>query len=594
MQEKFICPICGKQLKNQNTFNSHKTFHENQKKYLNGIVCPLCNHKYSSFKSFAKHISIFHKEELEIVYRKFYNDESDHICEYCKKEKTIVKIFSKGFEKYCDNCKEKAHKENHKKAMRELDYSKVDFSKRNAKTIKTSLERYGTTNPAKSKIVKEKARKTFQERYNANGPMGNEKVKQKAKKTNLEKTGFEWHTSSELTKNTRKENLIEKRGVDNVFKLESTKDEIVNTMISKHGVKNGFQTEKSKISKSKYFLKNFLKTKTKYAIPLFSEEEWHSRKQNSIFLFECKVCHKQFKFNALSHLKPRCFDCMPPIEKYRSKGEQEVFDFISSLSVDVKKSDRKTLKGKELDILCKDYNLAIEYNGIYWHSEANGIENDYHIYKTEKCNEVGIKLLHIFETEWKNKKDIVKSIISSNLNKFEKIIHGRKCVVKQIDSKTANNFYEENHIQGKAILSVSFGLYYNDELVSCLSFSKPRFNKKYDWELVRYANKLNTKIHGGFGKLWKHKPNGKIICYSDKRLFSGNVYEKYMIKLDDSKPSYYYIVDGELKNRVNFQKHKLKDILQKFDNNLTEVENMKENGFYRIWDCGNYVFEFES
>jgi hypothetical protein len=111
--------------------------------------------------------------------------------------------------------------------------------------------------------------------------------------------------------------------------------------------------------------------------------------------------------------------------------------------------------------------------------------------------------------------------------------------------------------------------------------------------LVRYANKLNTKIHGGFGKLWKCKPEGKIICYSDKRLFSGNVYEKYMIKLNDSKPSYYYIVDGELKNRVNFQKHKLKDILQKFDENLTEAENMKENGFYRIWDCGNYVFEFE-
>jgi hypothetical protein len=210
MQEKFICPICGKILKNKNVFNSHKTFHENQQKYPSGVFCPICNHKSSSFVGFVRHVSMFHKEEIDVVYRKFYNDENDHICEYCKEEKTTVKNFSKGFEKYCDNCKEKAHKENHKKAMENVDYSKYDFSKRNAKTIKTSLEKYGTTNPAKSKIVKEKARKTCQEKYNANGPMGNEKVKQKAKKTNLEKTGFEWHTSSELTKNTRKENLIKK------------------------------------------------------------------------------------------------------------------------------------------------------------------------------------------------------------------------------------------------------------------------------------------------------------------------------------------------------------------------------------------------
>ena len=593
MQEEFICPICGKILKNKNVFNSHKTFHENQKKYPSGVFCPMCNHKSSSFVGFVRHVSMFHKEEIEGVYRKFYNDENDHVCEYCKKEKTTVKKFSKGFEKYCDNCKEKAHKENHKKAMENVDYSKYDFSSRNKKSIKTSLEIYGTTNPAKSEIVKEKARKTCQERYNANGPMGNEKVKQKAKITNLKKTGCEWHTSSESTKNTRKENLLEKYGVDNVFKLESTKDEIVNTMISKYGVKNGFQTEKSKIGKSKHFLKNFLKTKTKYAKPLFSEEDWFNRKENPNLLFECNVCKKNFEFNVLSWLKPRCFECMPKIKKFQSNGEREIQFLLSKNNINFEENNRNVLgKRLELDIFIPSKNLAIEYNGVYWHSEARGVDEDYHLFKTERCKQLNIKLLHIFETEWKNKQSIVESIILSNLNIYKYTIHGRKCVVKQVDSKTANKFYEENHIQGKSIFNLSFGLFHNDELVSCISFSKPRFNKKYDWELIRYANKLNTKVHGGFGKLWKYKPIGKIICYSDKRLFSGNVYEKYMTKLNDSKPSYFYVIDGELKNRVNFQKHKLKDILPIFDEKLTEVENMKANGFYRIWDCGNYVFEY--
>jgi hypothetical protein len=314
---------------------------------------------------------------------------------------------------------------------------------------------------------------------------------------------------------------------------------------------------------------------------------------NPNLLFRCKSCQKEFTFNVLQWLQPRCFNCLPPIKKYQSNGEKEIQYLLKKHNISFKENVRDILGNRlELDIYIPDYSLAIEYNGVYWHSELQGVDRDYHLYKTERCRELGIKLLHIFETDWIHKQEIVESIILSNLNIYTNTIHGRKCLVKEIDSKIANSFYEINHIQGKTICQYSIGLFYNDELVSCLSFSKPRFNKNYDWELVRFANKLNTKIHGGFSKLWKHKPEGTIICYSDKRFFTGAIYKKVMNQLPDSEPSYFYIVDGELKNRIHFQKHKLASILPNFDPNLTEWENMKANGYNRIWDCGNFVFQY--
>lgn len=594
MENKIVCPICGKIQKNNNQLSIHLSFHKDKETYPNGVFCPKCNHHSKSFKGFCRHVTMFHKSEIEQVYRMFFNDKKDHFCEYCKINKTTVLKIQHGFEKYCClDCANKAHKLNHKIAMENLDTSKIDYKKRVKKREKTCIETHGVNNLSKLDSTKEKARKTCQERYNADGPMGNKKVQEKAKITNNRKYNCDWHLSSTDIINKRKQNLINQCGVDNVRKIPKVKQQISETTFKNHGVINGFLCDKSTKRKSLYFLQRFYKNKIKYATPLFSENDWHNRKESPNLLFRCNVCNKEFKFNVLSWLKPRCFDCMPQIKKYQSNGERDIQYFLTQNNIDWKENNRNILGNRlELDIYIPEKRVAIEFNGIYWHSEARGVDEDYHLFKTERCKELNIKLLHIFETEWENKQEIIKSIILANLNKYKKTIHGRKCIVKQIDSKTANNFYDENHIQGKTILSVSFGLYYNDELVSCLSFSKPRFNKKYDWELVRYANKLNTKIHGGFGKLWKHKPEGKIICYSDKRLFSGNVYKKYMNQLEDLGPSYFYIVDGELKNRINFQKHKLKDLLPVFDEKLTEVESMKANGFYRIWDCGNFVFEF--
>jgi G:T-mismatch repair DNA endonuclease (very short patch repair protein) len=65
--------------------------------------------------------------------------------------------------------------------------------------------------------------------------------------------------------------------------------------------------------------------------------------------------------------------------------EREVYEFILSLyNKEIIRNDRTVLNGKELDIYLPDYNLAIEFNGLYWHSE-DYVGKNYHLNKTIEC-----------------------------------------------------------------------------------------------------------------------------------------------------------------------------------------------------------------
>ena len=145
--------------------------------------------------------------------------------------------------------------------------------------------------------------------------------------------------------------------------------------------------------------------------------------------------------------------------------------------------------------------------------------------------------------------------------------------------------------------SVRFGLFYEGQLIQIMSFGKPRFNKKIDWELIRECSKLGYSIIGGKEKLEKYferKYNPKnILSYCEKDKFSGKSYYRNGFKLiNESKPGYTYYYGKEYipLSRIAFQKCKLKNKLKKFDDKLTEWENMSNNGYKRLFDYGNYIF----
>ena len=168
---------------------------------------------------------------------------------------------------------------------------------------------------------------------------------------------------------------------------------------------------------------------------------------------------------------------------------------------------------------------------------------------------------------------------------------------KPINKSVSNDFLEKYHIQGTCNASVKLGLFYKNRLCAVMTFGKSRFNKNYDWELIRYCTLSNFNVIGGAGKLlsyFRKKYIGSIISYADRRWSDGNLYRRLNFKeLVPSPPSYWYFLGKKRYSRTLFQKHLLSSKLKIFDENKTEKENMKKNGYLTIYDCGNFVFTKE-
>jgi very-short-patch-repair endonuclease len=290
-----------------------------------------------------------------------------------------------------------------------------------------------------------------------------------------------------------------------------------------------------------------------------------------------------------------------PIRQYQNRSylERMASEYVSTLVDGVINNDRKILAPYELDVVIPEYKLAIEINGMYWHSldhHASKEERNRHLYKTLSALNSGYTVLHILESEWNQQHEIVKSIISSRLGKSETVF-ARKCEIVSLSRHDEHSFLKNNHIQGFVSSSVCYGLVCGGELVQLMSFGKPRFNKNYQWELLRSCAKLNTTVSGGAGRLLSHfRKNhmGNIICYSDRRFGEGLVYSKIGFTFKESlPPSYHYTDRKNAYSRYKFQKKQLSKLLKNFKEELTEEQNMFANGYRKIWDCGNNVYVFD-
>ena len=275
-----------------------------------------------------------------------------------------------------------------------------------------------------------------------------------------------------------------------------------------------------------------------------------------------------------------------------SKGEKEVVDYVKSIyEGEVIENDRTLIAPKELDVYIPEKNFAIEYNGLYWHSEAGDCYSDYHLNKTKMCMEKGIRLLHIYENEWRDKQDICKSMIASALGIYERKEYARKCEVKEItDKKTVIDFFNENHIQGAVYkFSLCLGLYKDNELLQAVVFGKQHFGRNNDYELYRMTTKKNVQVLGGFSKLMKHSPYDTVVSYVALRMFDAKGYLASNWKIEHTAQPSFCITDGE--NVFSRHLFKKSECLKKFDNvteDMTEREMQERNGFFRLWDCGTY------
>jgi ribosomal protein L44E len=377
-----------------------------------------------------------------------------------------------------------------------------------------------------------------------------------------------------------------------------------NTMVERYGVEHNMQVDSIKYKARETNKRKQYKTFTKYSQfvkPLFTEDEFVT---NGCLKWKCVECgniFEQDKIYSTGHLThidkhlfdcPRCLNCYPFIQGY-SNAEKSLVAFCKQYFPNLIENDRTLIKPKELDIVIPELKLAIEFNGTYWHSEQAGKDKNYHLNKTLECEKQGYRLIHIFEHEWVNKQEIIKAKLKALFGVEQERIYARKCVIKELSTQDKDIFLNQYHIQGEDKSKIKLGLFYQDELVAVMTFGKPRFNKNYGYELIRYAT--SKQVIGGASKLLSYfervyKPKS-IITYADRRFSQGNIYYKLGFTfLNSSGINYWWIKDDLRLSRYQTQKHKLKNILQKFDGTLTESKNLLANGFYRIFDCGNSIF----
>lgn len=277
-----------------------------------------------------------------------------------------------------------------------------------------------------------------------------------------------------------------------------------------------------------------------------------------------------------------------------SKWEQAVYDFITSLGINAEHSNRELLDGREIDIYIPDCKIGIECDGLRWHNESH-VPKNYHLDKTNICNENGIRLVHIFEDEWVSNKEIWESMLKNALGMYDCLINADDCDIREVTPKERRKFLKHNHIKGNVQSSYDAGLFYHGEMVSIISFMK-RNGDNETYELTRFCNKVGVNVIDGAKKLFEHFKNKneeiQIIAYSDKRYDNGDVLKTLGFEhIKDLRPDYTYVNNHERENKFKYRKSKL--VKEGYDKDKTEHEIMLERGIFRIYDCGTKVWKWK-
>lgn len=512
----------------------------------------------------------------------------------------------------------------------------------------TNQKKYGTDYFSQTNLFESKFKSSMRKKYGVEYALQSKELREKAKQTNLNKYGVENPFQSEEIKEKIKNTIIDKYGYSHIQSVPEIKDKIKKTNLSRHGVEYPMQSKEIRMKSAKtnvYKFGNSIFSKTKEYIDIAKKtnlEKWGHEwtlqspeirslisKTNlekygvdnpmkseeirrdmiisndpqyvryigeSISLFDCQMGH-EFEIDIdLYHSRsgngtPLCTVCNP-IGDSRSIKENDLFEFIKSIYQGEIIQSYKD--GLEIDIYLPILNLGFEFNGLYWHSEEFRPRR-YHIDKTNYFEKKGIRIIHIWEDDWTYRGEIIKSQIRNWIGDVKERIFARKCKIREVSSDISKEFLDLNHVQGSCNSIKQLGLYFNDELVSIMTFDHSEGRKKMpinDWNLSRFCNKLNTSIIGGASKLFQffirnYSPL-RVISYADRNWSNGNLYFKLGFShISNSKEDYKYVVENRRIHKSRFRKSKL-------DTNLSESEYMRLNSIPKIWDCGKMKFELKN
>lgn len=395
---------------------------------------------------------------------------------------------------------------------------------------KTMLEKYGVENVSLIPEKRRKAEQTMKERYGVEHALKSEVFLEKSRQTSLEHYGTEYPMQSLVVREHLKDSMMEKYGVENSIFIEGVHDKMKQTNLERYGFENA--------SKSQGVIEKILES------------------QNN------------------------------NLTNKTSKPEEEMRSFCNSLGFEALSGYIGGAEPKQIDIKIPEAKVMIEHNGLLWHSiGSKGITPKYHLRKTELAMESGYKLIHIFEHEWKNKKDQVKSFLRSTLGKNEIKINARDTEFVELTKEETNKFLERYHILGKCPHTVSYGLKKDNELLCLITLGQHHRGKK-ELILSRYVGKENVTVRGGLSKLCKNafRIHGEFSTWIDRRFSNGESWiNSGWNKLSVLRPDYFYY--DPKKHKVLSKQSRRKNVVNT-PKHMTESEHAKVDGLKRVYDSG--------
>ncbi len=534
-----------------------------------------------------KNLTQFLKDDVTISERLFcvINNATPRICE-CGSE-TKFKFPKVGYAEFCSKkCMMTSKNIKEKRKNTTIDtQGGIGFAsdKIKNKIKQTNLEKYGVEYATQNKIIGNKISNTWKS-------LDKDALNDRRKQASLAKYGYEYHQQDSVQKEKIKQSLIKNQGGIG-FASDTIKNKVKQTNLEKYGFENAMQSS---------VVQDKLKATMldKYGVDNISEygnDKWNNfKKAFNKDTFELNQSLQemeqeyQVRYSTISSFLQQFGYSFSTISSY----EQSLRTFLPS---DFIFNNRTVLNGKELDFYSEKRKLAIEFNGLLYHSEKYGKNANYHNYKTNICIEKGIQLIHIFENEYLYKKEIVESILNSKMNIFKKRLNAENCCIKEIDDTTKNIFLEDNHLQGKSASEINLGLFNNSELVTIMTFNS--YNNIHQYELNRFCSKIDYQIIGGASKLWEFFINNyntkSVITFVNRRYSNGTLYEQLGFTLNHiSEPEFWVFGNeiNELEHQLLWTQGELNTKLSNYSEALSDWENISNNGYNRIWDVGNYVY----
>ena len=480
-----------------------------------------------------------------------------------------------------------------------LKRTKEQIAKLKVQNMQTTMqEKYGITNAMEKKEFRQAISNTYS---NQTKEEKQEKVK-RIKQTKLEKYGDENYHNIEQAKQTMQEKYgvqigyqteksvqnrikssMEKYGVDNPFKSSEVHKLARQRMKEKYGVEYGYKSKiiRNKINES---------IKEKYGVDNIMHSSKYQRKVKQTMFDKYKVTSgfltpnaiKSHKQGTISKINKKCAEELKQITNKQIKLEKPIFKYIYDIQL-----------GENILIDINptiSHNVYISYPYLLKVVKDNiPVSKEYHLDRLKIAVENGYDLISVFDWDDWNK---IKYLLQD-----KKLLYARKLEVKEVDKKECNEFLNNYHLQNTCNgQEVRLGLYKDNELIEIMTFGKPRYNKNYEWELLRLCTKPEYKVVGGAEKLFKHfielvNPQS-VISYCDNSKFSGEVYTRLgFTQKGKPSPSLHWSKGSE---HITDNLLRQRGFDQLFNTNYgkgtSNEELMIEHGWLPIYDCGQMTF----